>query len=80
MKRVHSACLLQTICFQSKDGQPSSYSSQALKKEYEIYKEKMRQRGTKFQILEETVQPDGSICVKLKKQYNQQPIGDYFKS
>ena len=29
----------------------------------------------KFKILEENVQEDGSIIVKLKKQNNQQPVG-----
>jgi len=38
----------------------------------------MTKNGTKFKILEETTLDDGSIVVKLKKQNNQQPIGDYF--
>ena len=41
-------------------------------------KEKMTRQHTQFKILEESVQPDGSIIVKLKKQNNQQAIGDYF--
>ena len=38
----------------------------------------MTRQHTQFKILEESVQPDGSIIVKLKKQNNQQTIGDYF--
>ena len=39
----------------------------------------MTRQHTQFKILEESVQPDGSIfIVKLKKQNNQQAIGDYF--
>ena len=78
MKRIKSACLLQTICFQPKDACRSEYDREQVKKEYEVYKSLMSRRGTKFKILEENVLEDGSIIVKLKKQNNQQPVGDYF--
>lgn len=78
MKRIKAACLLQTICFLPKDGYPSEFNKQQVQKEYETYKLQMSRRGTKFKILEESTQPDGSIIVKLKKQNNQQPVGDYF--
>ena len=78
MKRIRAACLLQTICFQPKDDEPAEYGKQKVRQEYETYKTQMPQRGTAFKILEEVAQPDGSIVVKLKKQYNQQAVGDYF--
>lgn len=78
MKRIKVACLLQTICFQPKDACPSEICKQQVKQEYESYKAQMNRRGTKFKILEENVQEDGSIIVKLKKQNNQQPVGNYF--
>lgn len=78
MKRIQSACLLQTVCFRPRDVYPSDFNKVQVRKEYETYKDKMTRSGTKFKILEETTQPDGSIIVKLKKQNNQQPIGDYF--
>ena len=78
MKRIKAACLLQTICFLPKDNYPSEYNKQLVQREYETYKSTMDRRGTKYKILEETSQTDGSIVVKLKKQYNQQSIGDYF--
>lgn len=77
MKRIKAACLLQTICFQSKDGCPSDFSKQQVKKEYETYKDLLNRRGTQFKILEESEQSDGSIIVKLKRQNNRQPVGDY---
>ena len=49
-----------------------------MQKEYEEYKLLMTRRGTKFEILEEHTQDDGSILVKVKKQNNQQPVGEYF--
>ena len=78
MKRIKAACLLQTICFQSKDSYPSEFNRQQVQREYESYKALMDRRGTKYKILEETTQEDGSIIVKLKKQNNLQPLGDYF--
>lgn len=77
MKRIKAACLLQTVCFQPKDNDPSDFNMRQVQKEYEAYKEQMKYRGTKFKILKETVLPNGSIVVELKKQNNQQPTGDY---
>ena len=79
MKRIKAACLLQTICFQSKDGDPSEFGRQQVQKEYEADKALLERWGTKYKVLEETVQADGSILVKLKKQNSQQPVGDYFE-
>lgn len=55
MKRIKAVCLLQTICFQTKDGYPSEYNRQQIQKEYEAYKNQMERRGTKFKILEENI-------------------------
>lgn len=78
MKRIQTACLLQTIRFQPKDGCHTEFDRQMVRQEYESYQEKLRRNGTEFKILEENIQPDGSILVRLKKQYNQHPVGDYF--
>lgn len=32
---------------------------------------------TKHKIVSETEQPDGSILIKIKKQYNYHNVGDY---
>ena len=32
---------------------------------------------TQYKIVEQTEQPDGSIIVKVIKQYNSAPVGDY---
>lgn len=78
MKRIQAACLLQTVRFQSKEEVPSALSRQQIRQEYENYKAAMTRNGTRFKILEENVQEDGTIVVKLKKQNNTQPIGEYF--
>ncbi len=33
--------------------------------------------ATKYKIIFEEAQPDGSIIIEIKKQYNQSPVGDY---
>lgn len=78
MKRVLAACLMQTVCFQPKNTFPSDFNKVQVKKEYADYKKLMERYGTKYQILEESEKPDGSIVVKLKKQNNGQPLGEYF--
>lgn len=78
MKRIKAACLLQTVHFQINDGMASEYNKQAIQKEYESYKQAMSKRNVKFKILEEQVQPDGSLIIKIQKQNNQQAVGDYF--
>jgi len=41
------------------------------------YKRTLDGNRTKYRILEETAQEDGSVIIKLVKQYNQCPVGDY---
>ena len=80
MKRIKAACLLQTVCFQPKDDSlPASVNQLQTYQEYENYKEMMQRHGIRFKILEESPQSNGALIVKLKKQNNQQPVGDYFQ-
>ena len=64
MKRITSACLEQTIRFFDATG--------TIKPEDELeqYKKKMDKRNTKYEILETNKESDGSIIIKIKKQYN----------
>ncbi len=41
------------------------------------YKESLEKSKTKYKILEETEQPDGSVIIKIKKQYSTAPVGSY---
>lgn len=77
MKRIKSACLLQTIHFQLKDGISSSVAVQAVNREYEVYKLQLERKRTRYQILDKAVQPDGSIIIHIKKQYNDQNCDEY---
>ena len=77
MKRIKAACLEQTIHFQLKDGISSELSKQQVRQEYESYKVQMDRHQTRYKIVEETEQPDGSLIIKIKRQNNTQPVGDY---
>ena len=50
-----------------------------VREEYETYKLRLERSRTRYQILEESTQPDGSIIIKIKKQYNDSPCGEYFQ-
>jgi len=78
MKRIKATCLIQTIGFYPKNDYPTQFDKELVRKEYENYKSLMERRGTKYQILKEEVQENGAIIVELKKQNNQQPLGEYF--
>lgn len=77
MKRIKAACLEQTIHFQLKDGISSELAKQQVRQEYEAYKAQMDRHQTRYKIVEETEQPDGSLIIKIKRQNNTQPVGDY---
>ncbi len=79
MKRVKAACICQTLHFILKEDFPHNYAVKQVREEVEAYKRKMDVSRTQYKILEETEQPDGSIMVKVIKQYNASPVGDYLK-
>jgi len=56
----------------------SDYARKLVRDEVEHYKAQMDRAHTQYRILEEHEQPDGSIIVKVMKQYNTSPVGEYF--
>ena len=81
MKRVQAACILQTLVFQQKDDTYLSKEKKTAlnKEEVEKYKASLEKNKTRFQIVEETEQPDGSILVRVRKQYNDKTdVAEYF--
>ena len=77
MKRIKAACLEQTIHFQLKEALVPEAAREQVRQEYEFYKAQLDRRRTPYKILEEKEQPDGSLLIKLKRQNNAQPVGDY---
>lgn len=43
----------------------------------EPYKKNLERNRTQYKIVEQIEQPDGSILVKVIKQYNAAPVGNY---
>ena len=77
MKRVNAACLCQTLHFLLKEDLGRDYAAKLVRQEVQRYKDGLDRSGTKYKILEENVQPDGSVILKIKKQYNNTNVGDY---
>lgn len=77
MKRIQSACICQTLHFMLKDGEEHSYAAKKVKEEVENYKKSMDRNRTQYRIIEEKVLADDSVLLKIVKQYNQSPVGDY---
>lgn len=65
MKRILSACIEQTQRFESE-------------RDYQIFISGMERKRTKYKILEKDVQQD-IIVVKLLREYNNYPVGDYLE-
>lgn len=81
MKRVKAACIMQTLVFQQKEG--SGYSAEHClelnREEVKKYKQTLERARTRHKIDEETELSDGSIVVRVRKEYNATAsIGEYF--
>ncbi|QAT50288.1 hypothetical protein EQM14_11245 [Caproiciproducens sp. NJN-50] len=77
MKRIISACLEQTIHFQLKEDVGHDAAVRSVKEELDNYKVKLERNRTKYKIVEEVTQPDESVVIKIKKQYNNHDCGEY---
>ena len=79
MKRIKAACICQTLHFQLKEDLAHDDAVRMVQQEVEHYKAGLERNHTQYKILEEIPQTDGSIIVKVIKQYNACPVGDYLK-
>ncbi|MEF2700293.1 MAG: hypothetical protein U0N08_03925 [Oscillospiraceae bacterium] len=77
MKRVKAACICQTLHFMLKEDLEHTYAAKQVRDEVEHYKQTLERNRVRYRIVEETVQPDDSIIIKVIKQYNQSPVGAY---
>lgn len=77
MKRVKAACITQTLHFLLKEDAGHDYAVQLVKEEVRKYKEQLDKNNTKYKILSEETQADGSVMIEIKKQYNTSPVGSY---
>lgn len=77
MKRVKAACLCQTLHFTLKEGAEHSWAVRHVQQDVEQYKRSLERSRTKYKIIEQNIQPDGSIIIKIIKQHNSSPLGEY---
>ena len=77
MKRVKAACICQTLHFMLKEDLPHDLAVRLVEQEIDQYKKKLEHNRTQYKIVEQTVQPDGSVMLKVIKQYNAVPVGSY---
>jgi len=77
MKRIKSACICQTLHFTLKEDAEHQWAVNQVKQELEHYKKGLERKCIQHKILEESTQEDGSIILKIIKQYNAVPTGDY---
>ncbi|MCR5449634.1 MAG: hypothetical protein K6F23_09570 [Solobacterium sp.] len=77
MKRVKAACICQTLHFMLKDGVGHDYAVKMVKEEVQKYKYSLERNQMMYKIVSEETQDDGSVMIKIIKQYNTSPVGDY---
>ena len=79
MKRIKAACICQTLHFQLKEDVAHDLAARQVQEEVAHYKAQLDKNRTLYRIVDETPQPDGSVMLKIIKQYNNSDVGDYLK-
>ena len=77
MKRIKAACIYQTLHFQLKEDLEHSIAVRLVREEVEHYKQALERNLTHYKIVDEAEQEDGSVVIRIIKQYNRSPVGDY---
>ncbi len=72
MKRVKAACIFQTLVFAQKPEMGYSKERALIinHEEFEHYKATLERSKTRYQIDDTVEQEDGSLIVRVRKQYN----------
>lgn len=77
MRRIKAACLVQTLHFPVKEDLSKTAVAQMVQDEVAHYKHQMESKHIPYKIISETVQPDGSVLMEVKKQYQLHSCGHY---
>lgn len=64
MKRIRSACLEQTLKFENES-------------DLQLYLSGLARRRTKYRLVDRKDMPDRSVVVKIIRDYNNYPLGEY---
>lgn len=81
MKRIKAACILQTLVFSQKPdaGLTPEQALSLNRAEAESYCTRLERDGVRHQITDMVEQPDGSVIVRVRKQYNgKADVEEYF--
>jgi len=82
VKRVKSACIFQTLVFSQKPdlGLGKERALKVNREEFERYKATLEYSKTRHQIDDVVEQEDGSLVVRVRKQYNDKAdVSEYFR-
>lgn len=82
MKRVKAACIFQTLCFSQKPemGYSKEQALEINQQEINHYKATLERAKTRYQIVDTVNQEDGSIIIRVRKQYNDKAdVSEYFE-
>ncbi len=77
MKRILSACLCQLIHFSVKVNVSAEEQHRMVAEEYEKYRHSLERSRTKYKILQELYQEDGSLMIEIRREYALSPVGNY---
>ncbi|MBQ9262841.1 MAG: hypothetical protein IJ189_01360 [Clostridia bacterium] len=81
MKRIQAACIYQTLLFSQKPdaGYTREQALDISRREVEHYKHQLERTQTRYQITDQKEQEDGSILIRVRKQYNTKAaVEEYF--
>lgn len=81
MKGVKAACILQTMVFMQKEdcGLSREAILEANRREVAHYRNTLERTHTRYQIVDQEEQADGSILLRVRKQYNDwAKVAEYF--
>ncbi len=81
MKRIRSACILQTVVFSQKPEAdfPQDIALKINREEFDRYKAALERARTKYIITDVSEEENGSVVVHIKKQYNNNAdVSEYF--
>ncbi len=77
MKRVKAACICQTLHFMPKEDSDHDTAVRTVRGEVEKYRLSLERNRIKHRIVSEETLPDGSVMIRIIRQYNASPVGDY---
>ena len=66
MKRILSACVEQTLVFETEADCQSCLRTYQRKRIH-------------YKLLDKQTAPGGGVCIRIQREYNNYPIGDYFE-